>query len=356
MRHDGACRGRQGRAGGGRPGLPRGVGALLREGYRGARTPLLSLPAAVSAEAAGGEGRRAKWQRISWDEALDTVAAKFAAAKRRTGPSRCALAKGIYCRQADYVSRLGNVFGTPNVTSIDNTCYVPSAAGRLITYGFDGMPDIAGGPRVPAAVGATAPTRRCSREAQAHRRQCARDGGRQTGRHLAAAPSRQRPRPGSGHAERDRRREALRQGLRRDWTVGFDELARHVPTTRPSKLAEITWVPAEKIRRGRAPVRAQPAGLPVERQCQRRHLQQHAVRPGLRHHPVHLRQPRRTRRHLRGEGHHPPRRHGSRTSAGTCCLPSRRRRSWGPTQATSRRPALGLDRLQAGRSATRITC
>jgi len=69
------------------------------------------------------------------------------------------LAKGIYCRQADYVSRLGNAFGTPNVTSIDNTCYVPSAAGRLLTYGFDGMPDLAGG-RNACCCGGTVPIRR----------------------------------------------------------------------------------------------------------------------------------------------------------------------------------------------------
>ena len=67
-----------------------------------------------------GEKGEGKWERISWDEALDTVARAFREAKDNQGAESVCLAKGAYCRQADYVSRLGNVFGTPNVTSIDD--------------------------------------------------------------------------------------------------------------------------------------------------------------------------------------------------------------------------------------------
>ena len=32
------------------------------------------------------------------------------------------------------------------IAGIDNTCYIPSASGRLMTYGFDGRPDFSGRP------------------------------------------------------------------------------------------------------------------------------------------------------------------------------------------------------------------
>lgn len=100
-----------------------------------------------------GEGR---WARISWEQALEEVAAQMAAAKEKQGAESVCLAKGLYERHSDYVSRLGNVFGTPNVTSIDNTCYIPSAVGRLVTYGFDGIPDVTGGPECVLLWGTSA--------------------------------------------------------------------------------------------------------------------------------------------------------------------------------------------------------
>jgi anaerobic selenocysteine-containing dehydrogenase len=191
-----------------------------------------------------GEGR---WQRISWDEALDTIAAKFTSAKETYGAESVSLAKGIYCRQADYVSRLGNVFGTPNVTSIDNTCYVPSASGRLVTYGFDGMPDLPGRPECLLLWGSSAnpPLRPGARlividvlETAAARR----------------ADLWLRPRPSSDLALALAmlnvivNEQLYDRGFVERWTVGFDRLQQHVQAYAPEEMAEITWVPATKIR------------------------------------------------------------------------------------------------------------
>jgi anaerobic selenocysteine-containing dehydrogenase len=93
-----------------------------------------------------GERGKGKWQRVSWDEALDKIAQRFAYAKVEQGAESVALVKGFYDRHSDFVSRLANVFGTPNVANIDNMCYIPSATGRLMTYGYDGAPDITGCP------------------------------------------------------------------------------------------------------------------------------------------------------------------------------------------------------------------
>ena len=190
-----------------------------------------------------GEGR---WDRISWDEALDTVAGKFASAKERFGAEAVALAKGIYTQRADYVSRLGNAFGTPNVTSIDNTCYIPSAAGRLMTYGFDGVPDIAGGPECILCWGNRA------------------DPPLRAGGHLivvnvlpTAAASKAdlwlRPRPGSdlalalGMLHVIVNEKLYDEEFVATWTVGFEQLQEHLRAYPPETVAEITWVPTAQI-------------------------------------------------------------------------------------------------------------
>jgi anaerobic selenocysteine-containing dehydrogenase len=194
---------------------------------------------------AGAKGAGA-WQRISWDEALDTVAAKFEAAKKEYGAESVSLAKGIYCRQSDWVSRLGNAFGTPNVTSIDNTCYVPSAAGRLVTYGFDGMPDLDGAPdclllwgnspNPPLRPGAKLIVVNVLETAAAKR-----------------ADLWLRPRPGSDLALALAMLNVIvGEGLYdhdfvENWTIGFDALVEHVRDYPPERMAELTWVPAEQI-------------------------------------------------------------------------------------------------------------
>lgn len=201
----------------------------------------LTYPLRRVGDRGGGE-----WERISWEEALDTVAGKLAGARDRYGAESVCLAKGIYGRKADYVSRLGNVFGTPNVTSIDNTCYIPSASARLMTYGFDGAPDLAGGPECVLCWGNSA------------------DPPLQEGAKLivvnvlkTSAAERAdiwlRPRPGTdlalalgmlnviiGESLYDQEFVDL-------WTAGFERLERHVEEYPPERVAEITWVSAEKI-------------------------------------------------------------------------------------------------------------
>ncbi len=193
-----------------------------------------------------GEKGAGRWERISWDEALGTVAQKLSEAKEQYGAESVCLAKGAYSKTADYVSRLGNVFGTPNVTSIDNTCYIPSASARLMTYGFDGMPDIAGGPQCLLLWGNSPDPP-------------LREGGRLIVVNvLETAAARKadlwlRPRPGTdlalalGLLSVIVSEKLYDQEFVERWTVGFDRLADHVRQYTPERVAEITWVPEEKI-------------------------------------------------------------------------------------------------------------
>ena len=190
-----------------------------------------------------GEG---KWVRIPWDQALEEVATQFAVAKEKYGAESVCLAKGIYERHSDYVSRLGNAFGTPNVTSIDNTCYIPSAIGRLVTYGFDGIPDVGGGPECVLLWGTSAnpdlrPGTRLvvvdALETEAAKK----------------ADLWLRPRPGSDLALALAMLNVIvveklyDQGFVASWTFGFERLEEHIREYSPEKMASVTWVPAEKI-------------------------------------------------------------------------------------------------------------
>lgn len=67
---------------------------------------------------ARGEG---KWQRITWDEALDTIAQKLNEIKTKYGPEQVALMlgepKGL---EIHFGYRFATMFGTPNVATPGN--------------------------------------------------------------------------------------------------------------------------------------------------------------------------------------------------------------------------------------------
>jgi anaerobic selenocysteine-containing dehydrogenase len=190
-----------------------------------------------------GEG---KWQRISWDEALDIIVRKFTTAKEECGAESVALVKGIYGRHCDFVSRLGNAFGTPNVINIDNTCFIPSAVGRLMTYGFNGLPDISGSPDCIVCWGSSA-------------NPPLKDGGKlvvvDTMETEAAkrADIWIRPRPATDLALALGMIHLLIKEKLYDadfvaaWTTGFEKLETHIRQYTPEVVAGITGVPEEQI-------------------------------------------------------------------------------------------------------------
>jgi anaerobic selenocysteine-containing dehydrogenase len=193
-----------------------------------------------------GEKGQGRWERISWEEALDTVAQTLIEAKQEYGAESVCLAKGAYSKTADYVSRLGNTFGTANVTSIDNTCYIPSASARLMTYGFDGMPDVGGGPECLLLWGNSPnpPLREDAKLIVVNALETAA---------AKRADVWLQPRPGTdlalalGVLSVIVDEKLYDQEFVDRWTVGFDRLQSHVREYTPEAVAAITWVPAEKI-------------------------------------------------------------------------------------------------------------
>ncbi len=85
-----------------------------------------------------GERGEDKWERISWDEALDTIEKNFNKIKKDFGPELVIFAQGTGRDIMSYISRLAYSFGSPNHVSIGlsgNACYLPRVAMMLVTTG-----------------------------------------------------------------------------------------------------------------------------------------------------------------------------------------------------------------------------
>lgn len=80
-----------------------------------------------------GEGR---WERISWDEALDTVAGKLLANRDRYGPQGAAFLQGTQRGWVGVFSRFANAFGAVNQGAPGwAQCLWPRSADNAVTFG-----------------------------------------------------------------------------------------------------------------------------------------------------------------------------------------------------------------------------
>ncbi len=89
-----------------------------------------------------------KWERISWDEALDTVAQKFKAVIAEYGPESIVVGQGTGRDYESHLYRFANLLGTPNVLTAGHMCYVSRVASTLITAGTLPIGDYEGGPKL----------------------------------------------------------------------------------------------------------------------------------------------------------------------------------------------------------------
>lgn len=70
-----------------------------------------------------GERGAGKWRRASWEEALGMIAGRMQQIKADSGAEAVAFARGVGMNNQHIITRLANVFGTPNVASISYFCY-----------------------------------------------------------------------------------------------------------------------------------------------------------------------------------------------------------------------------------------
>jgi anaerobic selenocysteine-containing dehydrogenase len=207
-----------------------------------------------------GDRGSGKWRQISWDDALDEVAAQLTQARDNYGPEAVAfivgMAKGL---QDSYVSRLANVFGTPNVVWQGHVCFVSRVYASRMTYGFYAIPDFDSKPSCIVVWGKNM----AYTLHHAHKRVMrAIENGAKL---IVIDPIKTdlaeiadlwlQPRPGTDLAlALSIINVIIADGLYDrtfvdKWTIGFDLLQEHVRGYPPEKIETITWVSAENIRK-----------------------------------------------------------------------------------------------------------
>lgn len=82
-----------------------------------------------------------QWVRISWDEALDTIAERMLRSKAEFGAESVVLGYGTGRENEAAIYRFSNYFGSPNVLTAGHFCYGPRIATSIITCGSNPIAD-----------------------------------------------------------------------------------------------------------------------------------------------------------------------------------------------------------------------
>ncbi|MFC1958084.1 molybdopterin-dependent oxidoreductase [Chloroflexota bacterium] len=218
-----------------------------------------------------GEG---KWERITWEEAYDTIARKFDELKAEYGAESVIFCSGT-ARGIGYGLSLHSIFGSPNRISFGplhgHACYMPKVTTTQITIGnmvvadySQYFPNRYENPnwKVPKCiiVWGNEPTASNSDGFMGHWLvECMKRGSEL----IVIDPRRTWPatrakiwmqiRPGTDAALALGMLNVIISEKLYDkqfvekWTYGFDELRKRAQEYPPEKVAEITWIPKEKI-------------------------------------------------------------------------------------------------------------
>lgn len=80
-----------------------------------------------------------RWERVSWDHALDTIATKLQEIKDKHGAHALAVYTGSLGTEnielAAYAQRFRGVYGTPNLLSVEGNCFRSRIMARQMTFG-----------------------------------------------------------------------------------------------------------------------------------------------------------------------------------------------------------------------------
>lgn len=88
-----------------------------------------------------------EWQRISWEEALNTIVEKFNEVIKRHGPEAIIIGQGTGRDYESHFSRFGNLLGTPNMITAGHMCYLSRVGATLTTCGRHPVCDYANNPK-----------------------------------------------------------------------------------------------------------------------------------------------------------------------------------------------------------------
>jgi len=207
-----------------------------------------------------GEKGEGKWERISWDEALTTIANKLNEIKKEYGAEAIDFHYGHYHSGdvSSYLVRLANLIGTPNISTPNLVCHVPRIFMQFVfDFGAVMPPDVASTNCIIIWGGNPNVTNKPQ--------QIAIDKARERGAKLIVIDPRV-----TAYAEEADLHAQLRPGTDGalalgmlnviineelydrefvdKWTNGFEKLKKFIQDYPPEKVEEITWVSAETIR------------------------------------------------------------------------------------------------------------
>jgi len=203
-----------------------------------------------------GSGR---WERLSWDEAFEAIAARLDAIRAESGAEAVALVQGTGRDYAEFLYRFANAFGTPNVATPGPICYLP----RVVTHNAvcGGLPvaDYLNRPRCVIVWGCN-PHWTHPEEYKGFQFLQGLEGAKLIvvdPRYTTLAARAHlwlQIRPGTdaalalGMLHTIIFEELYDKGFVAQYSVGFDRLKTRVSDYPPERAAEITWIPAAKIR------------------------------------------------------------------------------------------------------------
>ncbi len=207
-----------------------------------------------------GERGENRWQRISWEEALMVISQKFVETKKRYGARAIAFCQGMPKGMEHFVLiRLANLFGSPNVVAVQDVCHAPREITGLHVCGFYPVVDLRHKSELIILWGSNI----TSTNEEGVNSKLLLDQMRDGTKVVVIDPVRRDiVKRGAKHLQIKPGTDlALALGLIhvvikkrlydeefvKNWTYGFDELARASQEWTPSKVSRITWVPEDKI-------------------------------------------------------------------------------------------------------------
>jgi anaerobic selenocysteine-containing dehydrogenase len=130
----------------GDPGCPINHGTLCSKGLASAKLAYHPDRLTHPLRRVGSKGS-GQWERISWDEALDTIADRILHYKDQLGAESIVLGYGTGRENEAVIYRFANLLGSPNVLTAGHFCYGPRISTSIITCGTNPVVDYENRPK-----------------------------------------------------------------------------------------------------------------------------------------------------------------------------------------------------------------
>jgi len=211
-----------------------------------------------------GKRGSGKFKRISWDEALNTVADELLDIKARDGAESVAFYIAYTKEPRPYFRRLVHAYGSPNYCTETSSCFSAGWLAATLNFGKDYGYLLGNSRQIDPASKCMIIWNSSVRHSSPHVWRNYLDAKQRGLKFIVVDPRRTQIasmadihlqlRPGTdGALALGILNVIINKGLYdkefvEEWTIGFNDLVNLVQENPPEKVEEITWVPAEKVR------------------------------------------------------------------------------------------------------------